>query len=133
MGATAFSTYACSISRNGDPAREYRRGLPKRDQRPDAMANPFASTRGYARLSNLVMAPVFRLLPVPRGFALLTVTGRRSGRLYSRPVRAVRGAGDALYVVAMIGERSDWPRNIRTNAQVLVKLGRHTHGGLAQV
>lgn len=96
------------------------------------MVNPVAGTRGYARLSNLVMAPAVRLLPFPRGFALLTVTGRRSAKLYSRPVRASRGGGDRLYVVAMMGERSDWLRNIRKNPRVLVRLGRDTLKGRAR-
>src|SRR3990172_12242847 len=77
-----------------------------------AMPNPFAGSRGYARLSNVFLRPLFGLLPVPRGFALLTVTGRRSGRPRQRPVRAVRRDA-TLYAVAMLGQRSDWLRNIQ--------------------
>jgi len=95
------------------------------------MPNPFAGSRGYARLSNLFMRPLFRLLPVPRGFALLTVTGRRSGRPRQRPVRAVR-RDDRLYAVAMLGERSDWLRNVRKEPQVEVKVGGSRYAGLAR-
>ncbi len=95
------------------------------------MPNPFAGSRGYARLSNLLMRPLFSLLPVPRGFVLLTVTGRRSGRRWQRPVRAVR-RDTTLYVVAMLGEHSDWLRNVRKERRVQVKVGGQHHEGLAR-
>ncbi len=95
------------------------------------MPNPFAGSRGYARLSNVFMRPLFSLLPVPRAFALLTVTGRRSGRPRQRPVRAVRD-DDTLYAVAMMGERSDWLRNVRKEPRVEVKVGGKRYQGLAR-
>ncbi len=95
------------------------------------MPNPFAGSRSYARLSNIFMRPLFSLLPVPRGFALLTVTGRRSGRPRQRPVRAVR-RDDTLYAVAMLGERSDWLRNVREEPRVGIKVGRQRYRGLAR-
>lgn len=95
------------------------------------MPNPFAGSRGYARLSNIFMVPLFRLFPVARGFALLTVTGRRSGRARQRPVRAVR-RDDTLYTVAMLGQRSDWLRNVRKEPDVGIRLGRRRYRGLAR-
>ncbi len=95
------------------------------------MPNPFAGSRGYARLSNIFIRPLFSLLPAPRGFTLLTVTGRRSGNPRQRPVRAVR-RGDTLYAVAMLGERSDWLRNVRKEPRVEVKVGRRRYSGLAR-
>ena len=95
------------------------------------MANPFAGSRGYARLSNLFMRPLFSLLKVPGGFALLTVTGRRSGKQRQRPVRAVR-SGDTLYIVAMLGERADWLRNVRRKPHVRIKIGRCRYDGSAR-
>jgi deazaflavin-dependent oxidoreductase (nitroreductase family) len=95
------------------------------------VANPFAGSRGYARLSNIFMRPLFRLLPVPRGFALLTVTGRRTGRPRQRPVRAVR-RDDTLYAVAMLGERSDWLRNVRVEPRVEAKVGGRRYKGRAR-
>ncbi len=95
------------------------------------MPNPFAGSRGYARLSNIFMRPLFSLLPVPQGFALLTVTGRRSGRRRQRPVRAVR-YDDTLYAIAMLGGRSDWLRNVRVEPRVRVRTGRQRHNGLAR-
>ena len=95
------------------------------------MANPLAGTRFYARLANMFMVPLFSLFPVPRGFALLTVTGRRSDRRRQRPVRAVR-QNDTLYAVAMMGERSDWLRNVRQEPRMGIKLGRRRHEGFAR-
>ena len=95
------------------------------------MPNPFAGSRGYARLSNLLMQPLYRLLPVPRGFALLTVIGRRSGRRLRRPVRAIR-SDNTLYAVAKLGERSDWLRNVRKEPQVEIKVGDERYGAMAR-
>jgi deazaflavin-dependent oxidoreductase (nitroreductase family) len=95
------------------------------------MPNPFAGSRGYARLSMIIMVPLFTLFPVPRGFALLTVTGRRSGRRRRRPVRAVR-RDDTVYTVAMMGERAEWLRNVRANPHVSIKLGLREHEGTAR-
>ncbi len=90
------------------------------------MPNPFAFTRGYARLSNVFVAPMFRLMPMPGGFVLLTVNGRRSVKPRRRPVRAVR-RGDTLYAVAILGERSDWLRNARKESRVKIRAGRQTN------
>ena len=89
------------------------------------MPNPFAKTRGYARLSNIFASPIFSLTPMPRGFILLTVNGRRSGKPHQRPMRAVR-RGDTFYAVAILGERSDWLRNARKDPRVRIKAGRRT-------
>ncbi len=86
------------------------------------MANPFALSRWFHRLGNAFIAPLFRLGPMPAGFALLTVTGRKTGRPLTRPVRAVR-RDDTLYAVALLGERSDWLRNARAKPEITVKLG----------
>ena len=90
------------------------------------MANPFARSRWFHRLANVSgMWIFFRLLPVPRGFALLTVTGRRTGRRRRRPVRAIRD-GTTIYVVAILGERSDWLRNVRANPRATARLSTRT-------
>ena len=95
------------------------------------MPNPFAGSRGYARLSNVFMRPLFSLLATPAGFVLLSVTGRRSGRRRQRPMRAVR-RGDTLYAVAMLGERSDWLRNVRKEPRVQVKVGSRRYRAVAR-
>ena len=92
------------------------------------MANPFARSRWFHRLANVSgMWVFFRLLPVPRGFALLSVTGRRSGKRRRRPIRAIRD-GTTIYVVAILGERSDWLRNLRANPRAQARLAARTRG-----
>jgi deazaflavin-dependent oxidoreductase (nitroreductase family) len=93
--------------------------------------NPFAKSRTFHKLSNIFVSPMFRLLPMPRGFALLTVTGRASGKPRRRPIRAIR-RNETLYAVAILGERSDWLRNVRANPEVRVKIGARTGKGTAR-
>jgi deazaflavin-dependent oxidoreductase (nitroreductase family) len=52
----------------------------------------------------------------------LTVTGRRSGREYTRPVWFVE-EGESVYVVPITGTDSDWYRNIVQNPAVRVAAG----------
>jgi len=90
------------------------------------VANPFAKSRWFHRLANISgMWVFFRLLPAPRGFALLTVTGRRTGKRRRRPIRAIRD-GSTLYAVAILGERSDWLRNLRANPKAQTRVGVRT-------
>ncbi len=95
------------------------------------MPDPADLPRWYHRLSNATLARLFGLLPMPRGFVLLTVTGRRSGVPRRRPVRAVR-RDNTFYAVALLGERSDWLRNVRKEPQVRVKAGGRTRAGVAR-
>ena len=88
------------------------------------MPNPFKKSRWFHKLANVTGGPqMFRAFPVPRGFALLRVRGRRTGKLRDRPIRALRD-GDTLYAAAIMGERSDWLRNARKAPDVRVKVGR---------
>jgi deazaflavin-dependent oxidoreductase (nitroreductase family) len=52
----------------------------------------------------------------------LTITGRRSGREYTRPVWFVE-EGESLYVVPITGTDSDWYRNIVQKPAVRVAAG----------
>jgi len=90
------------------------------------VANPFAKSRWFHRLANYSGPPAFfRVLPLPRGFTLLTVTGRRTGRRRRRPIRAIRD-GSTLYGVAILGARSDWLRNLRANPRAQARVGMRT-------
>lgn len=95
------------------------------------MPNPFAFSRWYARLSKIFVSPLFRIWPMPRGFVLLTATGRRSGQPRRQPVRAVR-QGESVYLVSVHGARADRLRNARANPQVSIKLGAHNYQGRAR-
>lgn len=92
------------------------------------MANPFAKSRLFHKLANYSGPPAFfRVLPLPRGFALLTVTGRRTGKRRRRPIRAIRD-GTTLYGVAILGDKSDWLRNLRADPKAQARLGIRTRG-----
>jgi deazaflavin-dependent oxidoreductase (nitroreductase family) len=74
------------------------------------------------RSINALVRPLARLgLTGPRTF-LLTVPGRRSGKLWSTPVSIVREGG-ALWLVAPYGDRN-WVRNARVAGWVELRRGR---------
>jgi deazaflavin-dependent oxidoreductase (nitroreductase family) len=90
------------------------------------MANPFAKSRWFHRLANYSGPPLFfRVVPLPRGFALLTITGRRTGKKRRRPIRAIR-EGSTLYGVAIMGTKSDWLRNLRADPNAQARVGIKT-------
>jgi hypothetical protein len=72
------------------------------------------------RLLNLVVAPAVRLGVGPANTFLLTVPGRRTGRLYSTPVTLVDHAGER-WLVAPYGERV---KNARVSGRVGLTRGR---------
>jgi len=95
------------------------------------MANPFKRSRWFHWIVNHTINPWFRLMPMPRGYAVITVTGRKTGRPRSLAVRAIL-ADATLYVVAALGQNSDWLKNARKTPNVRAKLGRRTRRGVAR-
>jgi len=87
------------------------------------MPNPLAGSKFYARLGNLVTRPLWSILPAPPGFGIITTVGRRSGKPRPKSVRAIR-QGDVVYLIAMMGERAAWVRNVRAHPEVSLRLGR---------
>jgi len=84
------------------------------------------------RLLNPVMRRLLEAGIVPRGWALLETTGRRSGEPRRVPV------GDGLrgphfWIVAEHGRHANYVRNIESNPRVRVKVGRHWHQGTAHL
>ena len=78
-----------------------------------------SSTR---RLINLVFRPLARLgLTGPRTH-LLTVPGRKTGRMWSTPISLITWNGER-YAVAPYGERN-WVRNARAAGWVELRRGR---------
>jgi deazaflavin-dependent oxidoreductase (nitroreductase family) len=74
------------------------------------------------RLINLVVRPLARLgLTGPRTH-LLTLPGRKTGRMWSTPVSLVEWEGDR-YVVAPYGDRN-WVRNARAAGWIDLQRGR---------
>ena len=92
------------------------------------MPNPLAGSRLYARIGNVFTRPAWSLLGPPRGFAVLTTTGRRSGKPRRQSVRAIRD-GDRVVVVAMMGERAQWLKNGRANPKISLRLHEGTFAG----
>jgi deazaflavin-dependent oxidoreductase (nitroreductase family) len=75
----------------------------------------------------------------PKGFAILTTTGRRTGKTRRKCLRAIR-RGNTVFVVALRPpvlalERpsavSAWVWNMRSNARVRLHIGLRTHNGIA--
>lgn len=85
------------------------------------MTRPYRLSPGR-RAINAVVRPLARAgLTGPRT-VLLTVPGRRSGRLYSTPISLVEVDGDR-YAVAPYGARN-WVRNARAAGEVEIRRGR---------
>jgi deazaflavin-dependent oxidoreductase (nitroreductase family) len=77
----------------------------------------------WRRAVNALVRPLARLgLTGPRTY-LLTVPGRRTGRLWSTPVSLITVDG-ARYAVAPYGERN-WVKNARAAGWVDLQRGRH--------
>ena len=67
----------------------------------------------------------------PRGFGVLTVTGRRSGKRRRRCVRVVR-VGHTAYLAAIGGAKAQWLRNLKANPTVSLRIPGGTFDGVAQ-
>ncbi len=78
----------------------------------------------WARLQNRAAAIVFGAGIWPSRAAALQVRGRRSGREISFPVVITEHEGQR-YLVAMLGERANWVRNVRAaDGRAVLRHGR---------
>jgi deazaflavin-dependent oxidoreductase (nitroreductase family) len=75
------------------------------------------------RIANALIRLALRAGLAPRGYALLTVPGRRSGRPRSTPIIVVTRP-DGRWLVSPYGERA-WVKNARAAGQVMLSRGRH--------
>jgi deazaflavin-dependent oxidoreductase (nitroreductase family) len=92
-------------------------------------ASKFASVR----LLNPVMVRLLDAGLVPRGWALLETTGRRSGQARRVPVGdGLRGA-TTFWIVAEHGRHADYVRNIERDPRVRVKARGRWRTGTAHV
>lgn len=82
-----------------------------------------------AAMRTMIGLPGLRRL-LGRTFALITVTGAKSGRRYTTPVQHMRLDGD--YVVLSQQHRVWW-RNIRTEPEVALQVGGETVVGQATI
>jgi deazaflavin-dependent oxidoreductase (nitroreductase family) len=85
---------------------------------------PGGRPNGLARLLNRGWAVVHATGLLPRRFVTLEVPGRRTGRMLSFPLVMVDHQGER-YLVAMLGERSNWLRNVRAaGGRAVLRHGR---------
>ncbi len=101
--------------------------------------NPFTKSAGGGRALSAMMLPFFTVRP-PRGFGVLTTTGRRTGKTRRKCVRVVR-RGDEAYLVmlgpALTGQAGPkavaaWLWNIRADPNVRLRIRGGTFGGSAR-
>jgi len=84
------------------------------------------------RLLNPLMRRLLEAELVPRGWALLETTGRRSGEPRRVPVgNGLRGAH--FWIVAEHGRHAHYVRNIERDPRVRVKVGRRWRTGTAHL
>jgi len=76
------------------------------------------------RVLNRIMRLWIRLGLPPQKYHILTVTGRRSGRLHSTPVSVVQ-IDERRWLVAPYGTRN-WVKNARAAGQVTLRRGSHS-------
>jgi deazaflavin-dependent oxidoreductase (nitroreductase family) len=76
------------------------------------------------------MLPWFSLLP-PRGFGVLTTTGRKTGKTRRKCVRAIRRT-DRAYIVSIPGASAAWLKNIRSDPKVSLRIRGGTFAGRAR-
>ena len=76
-----------------------------------------------ARITNRLGAIGFAVGIGPSQAATLEVRGHKSGRLISFPVVVVDYQGER-YLVAMLGQRTNWVRNLRADGRAVLRHGR---------
>ena len=76
-----------------------------------------------ARITNRLGAIGFAVGIGPSQAATLEVRGHRSGRLISFPVVVVDYQGER-YLVSMLGQRTNWVRNLRADGRAVLRHGR---------
>lgn len=92
--------------------------------------NPFTTKVGGGRILSALQLPFSMLVP-PRGYGVLTTTGRTTGKRRRKCVRAIRD-GDKVYVVSLPGRYSAWFRNIEANPHVRLRIRGGTFEGVAR-
>lgn len=84
------------------------------------MAKQYRIT-GMTRFFNGLMGSLIRLGMMPASMYLLTVRGRKSGRLYSTPVEPIEYGGERC-LVSPYGAMN-WVRNARAAGEVMLTKG----------
>lgn len=90
--------------------------------------NPFVNSRTGGRVLSALQAPWFSLLP-PRGFGVLTMTGRKTGKTRRKCVRAIR-RGNRAYVVSI--RPTHWLKNVRASPEVRLRIRTGKFAGVVR-
>jgi deazaflavin-dependent oxidoreductase (nitroreductase family) len=92
--------------------------------------NPLIHSPVGGRALSASQLPLFSLRP-PRNYAVLTTTGRKTGKTRRKCVRAIR-EGNRAYLVAIRGYRTAWANNIRANPEVKLRVPGGRLAGVAR-
>ena len=92
--------------------------------------NPLTTKLTGGRILSALQLPYFMLLP-PRGYGVLTTTGRKTGKRRRKCVRAIRD-GNKVYLVSLPGRYSAWFRNIQAQPQVKLRIRGGRFDGVAR-
>jgi hypothetical protein len=94
---------------------------------------PGGRPNGLARLLNRGWAILHGTGLLPRRYVTLEVPGRRTGRMLAFPLVLADYQGER-YLVAMLGERSNWLRNVRAaGGRAVLRHGRREAVRLEEV
>lgn len=93
----------------------------RNDHGSTAMAEQYNPGR-RRQVGNAVIGRLLRLGIGPRGLVIITVKGRKSGRLYSTPITPLEYDGKR-YLVSPYGERP-WLKNAVAAGRVVLSRGR---------
>jgi deazaflavin-dependent oxidoreductase (nitroreductase family) len=96
---------------------------------PERKRNPFVRSAAGGRVLSALQRPFFELLP-PRGFGVLTTTGRRTGKPRLRCVRAIR-RGDRAFLVSIGGDTAAWVKNLQAQPEVMLRIRGGRFDGIA--
>ena len=102
---------------------------PRAVWRQQGRVRDWLHTKAGAKFLNLQTA-WFRI-SAPKGYAVLTTTGQRTGRLRHSNVRAIV-RGECAFVVSIAGGANDWFHNLHTNPEAGLRIGRRNWIGRAR-
>lgn len=84
-----------------------------------------------ARVLSRLLGIAFAAGIGPNQAATIEVRGRKTGRTISFPIVIVAHEGDR-YLVAMLGEKTNWVRNLRADNHAVLQRGRRENVSLVQ-
>lgn len=94
--------------------------------------NPLTTSHRGGRVLNACQIPLFLVLP-PRGVAVLTTTGRKTGKKRRNCVRAV-ARGNKVFLVSLRGRHGHWYRNLIAEPHVELRIkGGHFRGSAREI